>query len=187
MHVSRVNAEGFAVGMNLSFSIVNTFRPLWRIGPDGDFGLAPLKVVRRIDTLCQHGYPGIPCENWARHLLAVEAANQCATDAHAHEAVRVCEKLRIALIRLCGSDGFASLLRRTLALARRKSLRSSGHGQARLLHGRTGRASRPMRRAAESSTGRDHGTSARTVSDVYRDPSRCDSCANTWPNPSLEE
>ena len=56
--------------------------------------------------------------NLAHRLLAVEAANECATDAHVHDAVRVCEKLRISLIRLAGSDGFASLLRRSLALAR---------------------------------------------------------------------
>jgi hypothetical protein len=56
--------------------------------------------------------------NLAQRLLAVEAANRSATHAHVHEAVRVCEKLRISLIRLAGSDGFASLLRRTLALAR---------------------------------------------------------------------
>ena len=56
--------------------------------------------------------------NLAQRLLAVEAANQSAADAHLHEAVRVCEKLRIALIRLAGSDGFESLLRRALALAR---------------------------------------------------------------------
>jgi hypothetical protein len=56
--------------------------------------------------------------NLAQRLLAVEAANQSATDAHLHEAVRVCEKLRISLIRLAGSDGFAMLLRRALALAR---------------------------------------------------------------------
>ena len=54
----------------------------------------------------------------ARRLLAVEAANQSATDAHVHEAVRVCEKLRISLTRVVGSDGFAVLLRRSLALAR---------------------------------------------------------------------
>jgi hypothetical protein len=53
----------------------------------------------------------------ARRLLVVEAANQSAPDAHLHEAVRVCEKLRISLIRLAGPDGFASLLRRSLALA----------------------------------------------------------------------
>jgi hypothetical protein len=54
----------------------------------------------------------------AQRLLALEAANRRTTDAHVHEAVRVCEKLRIPLIRLAGLDGFASLLRRTLALAR---------------------------------------------------------------------
>ena len=54
----------------------------------------------------------------AHRLLAVEAANESATDAHVHEAVRVCEKLRISLIRFAGSDGFASLLRRSVALAR---------------------------------------------------------------------
>ena len=35
-----------------------------------------------------------------------------------HEAVRVCEKLRVSLTRFAGADGFASLLRRALALAR---------------------------------------------------------------------
>jgi hypothetical protein len=33
-------------------------------------------------------------------------------------AVRVCEKLRVSLTRFAGADGFASLLRRALALAR---------------------------------------------------------------------
>ena len=54
----------------------------------------------------------------ARRLLAVEAASPCATGAHVHEAVRVCEKLQITLTRFAGSDGFTSLLRRALALAR---------------------------------------------------------------------
>ncbi len=54
----------------------------------------------------------------AQRLLVVEAANRSATDAQVHEAVRVCEKLRISLIRFAGSDGFTSLLRRSLALAR---------------------------------------------------------------------
>ena len=56
--------------------------------------------------------------NVAQRLLAVEAANGSATDAQVHEAVRVCEKLRISLIRLAGLEGIASLMRRTLALAR---------------------------------------------------------------------
>lgn len=54
----------------------------------------------------------------ARRLVAVEAASQSATGAHVHEAVRVCDKLRISLTRFAGSDGFASLLRRALTLAR---------------------------------------------------------------------
>lgn len=54
----------------------------------------------------------------ARRLLAVEAASQSATGAHVHEAVRVCEKLRISLTRFAGADGFTSLMRRALALAR---------------------------------------------------------------------
>ena len=54
----------------------------------------------------------------ARRLLAMEAASQRATDARVHEAVRVCEKLRISLTRFAGADGFTALLRRALALAR---------------------------------------------------------------------
>ena len=54
----------------------------------------------------------------ARRLLAVEAASQSATGVQVHEAVRVCEKLRISLTRFAGSDGFTSLMRRALALAR---------------------------------------------------------------------
>jgi len=54
----------------------------------------------------------------ARRLVAVEAASQSATGAHVHEAVRVCDKLRISLTRFAGLDGFTSLLRRALALAR---------------------------------------------------------------------
>ena len=54
----------------------------------------------------------------ARRLLAVEAASQTAADPHVHEAVRVCEKLRISLTRFAGADGFTALLRRALALAR---------------------------------------------------------------------
>jgi hypothetical protein len=53
----------------------------------------------------------------ARRLLAVEAASKSAADAPSHEAVRVCEKLRISLTRLAGSDGFTSLMRRAWALA----------------------------------------------------------------------
>ena len=54
----------------------------------------------------------------ARQLLALEAANKIATDAHMDEAVRVCEKLRVSLTQFAGADGFTSLLRRALTLAR---------------------------------------------------------------------
>lgn len=54
----------------------------------------------------------------ARRLLAVEAASQSVSGPHTHEAVRVCEKLRISLTRFAGADGFTSLMRRALALAR---------------------------------------------------------------------
>ena len=54
----------------------------------------------------------------AERLLALEAATQSATNAQAHEAVRVCEKLRISLTRFAGADGFTALLGRALVLAR---------------------------------------------------------------------
>jgi hypothetical protein len=54
----------------------------------------------------------------ARRLLAAEAALQGDDTAPGHEAVRVCGKLHISLTRFAGPDGFASLLRRSLALAR---------------------------------------------------------------------
>lgn len=62
--------------------------------------------------------PSSSTRDLARRLLAVEAASNGATAARVHEAVRVCEKLRISLTRFAGPDGFTSLLRRALALAR---------------------------------------------------------------------
>ena len=62
--------------------------------------------------------PSALSRDLARRLLAVEAASKSAPNAHVHEAVRVCEKLRISLTRFAGSDGFTSLLRRALTLAR---------------------------------------------------------------------
>ena len=52
----------------------------------------------------------------ARRLLDLEAASLCASQQH--EAVRVCERLQVSLTRFAGADGFTSLLRRALALAR---------------------------------------------------------------------
>ena len=54
----------------------------------------------------------------AKRLLAMEAAIRSAEGPGPHEAVRVCQKLRISLTRFAGAAGFESLLRRALALAR---------------------------------------------------------------------
>ena len=54
----------------------------------------------------------------ARRLLAAEALRPPAPQQHLHEAVRVCDKLRLSLTRFAGADGFAALLTRSLALAR---------------------------------------------------------------------
>jgi hypothetical protein len=55
----------------------------------------------------------------ARRLLALEATSESADSGpRVHEAVRVCDKLRVSLTRFAGAEGFASLLRRALALAR---------------------------------------------------------------------
>ena len=48
----------------------------------------------------------------------MEAANRSKSEAHVHEVARVCEKLRISLTQFVGADGFATLLRRSLVLAR---------------------------------------------------------------------
>lgn len=61
--------------------------------------------------------PSPSIRDLARRLLALEAAIPAETDAHAHETVRVCEKLRITLTRFAGADGFTALLRRALALS----------------------------------------------------------------------
>ena len=53
-----------------------------------------------------------------QRLRAVEAASQSASDAHVPAALRVCEKLRISLTRFFGADGFTSLMRRAVAVAR---------------------------------------------------------------------
>jgi hypothetical protein len=62
--------------------------------------------------------PSPSIRDLARRLLAVEAASQSAANSRTHEAVLVCEKLRVCLIRFAGADGFRALLRRALALAR---------------------------------------------------------------------
>lgn len=62
--------------------------------------------------------PSSSIRNLSRRLLAIEAAGQTATDALVHEAVRVCEKLRLSLTRFVGADGFAALQRRAIVMAR---------------------------------------------------------------------
>ena len=53
----------------------------------------------------------------ARRLLTLEGLDQNATDDAVDETARVFERLRVALARFAGSDGFTSLARRALALA----------------------------------------------------------------------
>ena len=59
--------------------------------------------------------PSASMRDLARRLLA---ANQIASGSQVDEAVMLIEKLRITLIKLAGAEGFTSLLRRALALAR---------------------------------------------------------------------
>ena len=61
--------------------------------------------------------PSSSLRDMARRLLAVEAA-KFPSQPHDGAAVRVCEKFRLALTRFAGADGFTSLLRRAVALAR---------------------------------------------------------------------
>ena len=61
--------------------------------------------------------PSIHPRDLAQRLLAIEAERNGDADPHAHEAVRVCEKLQVSVTRFAGADGFSSLLRRALALA----------------------------------------------------------------------
>jgi hypothetical protein len=62
--------------------------------------------------------PSPSIRDLARRLLAVETEGPSAANSRVHESVRVCEKLRVCLIRLAGPDGFTALMRRALALAR---------------------------------------------------------------------
>lgn len=61
--------------------------------------------------------PSVSVRALALRLLALEATSS-ASGAHSHEAVRVCQKLRLAVTRFAGAEGFTSLMRRSLALAR---------------------------------------------------------------------
>jgi hypothetical protein len=56
--------------------------------------------------------------DFARRLIALEAARDEPSVVGARETVRVCEKLRRPLARLAGVAGFRSLMSRALALAK---------------------------------------------------------------------
>ena len=60
--------------------------------------------------------PSPSMRDLATRLLALEAASG-APD-HAQEATRVCERLRVSMMRFAGAEGFVALLRRALVLAR---------------------------------------------------------------------
>lgn len=62
--------------------------------------------------------PPASMRNLARRLLALEAARPNPAAVHMHQADLVCEKLRVSVSRFAGPDGFNSLLRRAVALAR---------------------------------------------------------------------
>ena len=130
-------------------------------------GLRRSRELPRLTLIIDMPSPSM--RDLARRLLAVEAASQTATDAHVHEAVRVCEKLRISLTRFAGADGFASLLRRALALARAEvpSLQSvtvKPDGSLEGLEAARGRCDERWSRGG----GRDHRPSARAAGDFHR-------------------
>ena len=64
------------------------------------------------------GNPLLTMRALAERLLTFEGRPQGATEDSADEAARVFERLRVALARFAGSDGFTSLVQRALALAR---------------------------------------------------------------------
>ncbi len=62
------------------------------------------------------------------------AASQAGSESHGHDAAVVIEKLRIAVTRVAGAEGFTSLLRRALVLASRDmpslhSVKLGAHGR----------------------------------------------------------
>ncbi len=83
-----------------------------------DLSTSAVGVLGHSKGLLEMGMPTASIRDLARRLVAMETASQDATIARVHEAVRVCEKLQVSLARFAGSDGFKSLLRRALALAR---------------------------------------------------------------------
>jgi hypothetical protein len=62
--------------------------------------------------------PPSTIRDFARRLLALESARDVTTVAGGSAAVRVCEKLRLPLVRLAGAAGFRSLMSRAVAMAK---------------------------------------------------------------------
>ena len=60
-------------------------------------------------------------EELARRLVALETARHSSSDLSIEGAVRVCDKLRISITRYTGNGGYASLLSRSIALAKVKA------------------------------------------------------------------
>jgi hypothetical protein len=94
----------------------------------------------------------------ALRLLAV---SQTVSGAHVHEAVLVSDKLRISLTRFAGVDGFVSLQRRALVLARAEvpSLQSVKVGADGRLEGFEQQKSGECRVASGEQDEDEHGTS----------------------------
>jgi hypothetical protein len=91
---------------------------LERTPPAGGLFLTSIGEVGAVNAVNELDMPSRSIQVLARRVLVVEAASKRANEAHLHEAVRVCEKLKTSLTRFAGADGFASLMRRTLAMAR---------------------------------------------------------------------
>lgn len=57
---------------------------------------------------------------FALHVIALERQHDGRTDASEGPATRVCEKLRVPLVKLIGVAGYRALILRTVALAKRE-------------------------------------------------------------------
>lgn len=64
------------------------------------------------------GEPNVAMRELAQRLIALEVASDLGSNPGKNAAFRVLEKLRLLLTRFAGSDGFAALMRRAIALSR---------------------------------------------------------------------
>ena len=121
----------------------------------------------------------------ARRLLAAEAASQTAAGPHVHEAVRVCEKLRISLTRFAGADGFAVAPAAGAGSGPRgRPCAAKRHGQGRRLAWKDLKSS-PLMRALERREATRRSRSPPICSGCWSpssaNPSRCAWCARLGP------